>query len=45
MIGHGSSSAKAICSLITTMERNIESRVCDKIREALSELEPAKEEK
>ncbi|MBQ4127019.1 MAG: phosphate acyltransferase PlsX [Alistipes sp.] len=45
MIGHGGSSAKAICSLITTMERNIESRVCDKIREALSELEPAKEEK
>ena len=44
MIGHGGSSAKAICSLITTMERNIESRVCDKIREALSELEPAKEE-
>ena len=45
MIGHGGSSAKAICSLITTMERNIESRVCDKIRKALSELEPAKEEK
>ena len=44
MIGHGGSSAKAICSLITTMERNIESRVCDKIREALNEIEPAKEE-
>ena len=44
LIGHGGSSAKAICSLITTMERNIESRVCDKIREALNEIEPAKEE-
>ena len=41
MIGHGGSSAKAICSLICTMERNIESRVCDKIREALSEMETA----
>lgn len=43
MIGHGGSSAKAICSLITTMERNIESRVCDKIREALHNM--AEEEK
>ena len=43
MIGHGGSSAKAICSLITTMERNIESRVCDKIREALADMEPATE--
>ena len=45
MIGHGGSSAKAICSLITTMERNIESRVCDKIREALAEMAPAEESK
>ena len=44
MIGHGGSSAKAICSLIQTMERNIESRVCDKLREALKDYEPAKEE-
>ncbi|MBR4853204.1 MAG: phosphate acyltransferase PlsX [Alistipes sp.] len=43
MIGHGGSSAKAICSLITTMERNIESRVCDKIREALADMEPVTE--
>ena len=44
MIGHGGSSAKAICSMICTMERNIESRVCDKIREALKDYEPATEE-
>ena len=44
MIGHGGSSAKAICSLICTMERNIQSRVCDKIREALKDYEPATEE-
>ena len=44
MIGHGGSSAKAICSLILTMERNIKSRVCDKIREALKDVEPATEE-
>ncbi len=44
MIGHGGSSAKAICSLICTMERNIESRVCDKLREALKDYEPITEE-
>jgi glycerol-3-phosphate acyltransferase PlsX len=44
MIGHGGSSAKAICSLILTMERNIESRVCDKIREAFKDIEPTTEE-
>jgi glycerol-3-phosphate acyltransferase PlsX len=44
MIGHGGSSAKAICSLICTMERNIESRVCDKIREALKDVAPVEEE-
>jgi glycerol-3-phosphate acyltransferase PlsX len=43
MIGHGGSSARAICSLIKTMERNIESRVCDKLREALKEYAPAEE--
>ena len=41
MIGHGGSSAKAICSMILTMERNIESRVCDKMRAALKELSSA----
>ncbi len=44
MIGHGGSSAKAICSLICTMERNIASRVCDKLREALKDYTPATEE-
>ena len=44
MIGHGGSSAKAICSLICTMERNIESRVCDKIRDAFKNIVPATEE-
>ena len=43
MIGHGGSSAKAICSLIKTMERNIESRVCDKLREALKVYAPVEE--
>jgi glycerol-3-phosphate acyltransferase PlsX len=41
MIGHGGSSAKAICSMILTMERNIASRVCDKMREAMKKLQPA----
>ena len=45
MIGHGGSSAKAICSLICTMERNIQSRVCDKIREALKDIKSDNEEK
>jgi glycerol-3-phosphate acyltransferase PlsX len=44
MIGHGGSSAKAICSLICTMERNIASRVCDKLREALKDYAPSTEE-
>ena len=43
MIGHGGSSAKAICSMICTMERNIESRVCDKLREALKDYTPQAE--
>ena len=30
--------------MILTMERNIESKVCDKMREALKDLEPATEE-
>ena len=41
MIGHGGSTAKAICSMILTMERNIESKVCDKMREALKNIKPA----
>ena len=44
MIGHGGSSAKAICSMILTMERNIESRVCDKMRAALKELASANQQ-
>jgi glycerol-3-phosphate acyltransferase PlsX len=44
MIGHGGSSAKAICSMILTMERNIASRVCDKMREAMKKLQPATKE-
>ena len=44
MIGHGGSSAKAICSMICTMERNIESRVCDKIRDAFKNIVPTTEE-
>jgi glycerol-3-phosphate acyltransferase PlsX len=44
MIGHGGSSAKAICSLICTMERNIESRVCDKLREGLKDYAAPKSE-
>jgi glycerol-3-phosphate acyltransferase PlsX len=44
MIGHGGSSAKAICSLICTMERNIQSRVCDKLRDAFKDFEPVTEE-
>ena len=39
MIGHGGSSAKAICSMILTMERNIASGVCDKIRDAFKDVE------
>ena len=44
MIGHGGSSAKAICSMILTMERNIESRVCEKIRNALKDVKPTEAE-
>jgi glycerol-3-phosphate acyltransferase PlsX len=43
MIGHGGSTPKAICSMILTMERNIESRVCDKLREAMKSYAPATE--
>ena len=43
MIGHGGSSAKAISSMILTMERNIASGVCDKIRDAFKDVEAAKE--
>lgn len=43
MIGHGGSSAKAISSMIAAMERNIESDVCDKIREAFKDVEVAEE--
>ena len=43
MIGHGGSSAKAISSMILTMERNIASGVCDKIREAFKDVEPTAE--
>ena len=44
MIGHGGSSAKAICSMIKTMERNIESKVTEKIQEAFKDIEPKTEE-
>ena len=44
MIGHGGSSAKAICSMIKTMERNIESKVTEKIQEAFKDIEPKEEE-
>ena len=43
MIGHGGSTPKAICSMILTMERNIESRVCDKLREAMKSYAPTTE--
>ena len=44
MIGHGGSSAKAICSMIKTMERNIESKVTEKIQEAFKDIETKEEE-
>lgn len=37
MIGHGSSSARAICSMILSMERDIKSDFPTKLREALKE--------
>ena len=37
MIGHGSSSARAICSMILAMERDIKSNFPTKLREALKE--------
>ena len=37
MIGHGSSSARAICSMILSMERDIKSDFPSKLREALKE--------
>ena len=37
MIGHGSSSARAICSMICSMERDIKSNFPAKLREALKE--------
>ena len=39
MIGHGSSSARAICSMILSMERDIKSNFPAKLREALKETE------
>ena len=37
MIGHGSSSSRAICSMILSMERDIKSNFPAKLREALKE--------
>ena len=39
MIGHGSSSARAICSMILSMERDIKSNLPAKLREALKETQ------
>ena len=41
MIGHGSSSTRAICSMILSMERDIKSNFPAKLREALKESKPA----
>lgn len=41
MIGHGSSSTRAICSMILSMERDIKSNFPAKLREALQESKPA----
>ena len=43
MIGHGSSSARAICSMILSMERDIKSDFPTKLREALKEHNTVKE--
>ena len=44
MIGHGSSSARAICSMILSMQRDIKSNFPAKLREALKEHNNVKEE-
>ncbi|MBO5894625.1 MAG: phosphate acyltransferase PlsX [Alistipes sp.] len=41
MIGHGSSSARAICSMVLSMERDIKSNFPAKLREALKDAKPA----
>ena len=43
MIGHGSSSARAICSMVLAMERDIKSNFPAKLREALKETKAASE--
>lgn len=43
MIGHGSSSARAICSMVLAMERDIKSNFPAKLREALKETKTATE--
>ena len=40
MIGHGSSSARAICSMVLSMERDIKSNFPAKLREALKDAKP-----
>ena len=40
MIGHGSSSARAICSMVLSMERDIRSNFPAKLREALKDAKP-----
>ncbi|MBO5881887.1 MAG: hypothetical protein J6Q21_01445, partial [Alistipes sp.] len=44
MIGHGSSSARAICSMVLSMERDIKSNFPAKLREALKEHNNANKE-
>ena len=44
MIGHGSSSARAICSMILSMERDIKSNFPAKLREALKQSAAAEAE-
>lgn len=44
MIGHGSSSAHAICSMVLAMERDIKSNFPAKLREALKESNTAEAE-
>lgn len=43
MIGHGSSSPRAICSMILSMERDIKSNFPAKLREALKDMAPTEE--
>ncbi|MBQ8492685.1 MAG: phosphate acyltransferase PlsX [Alistipes sp.] len=45
MIGHGSSSARAICSMICSIERDIKSNFPAKLREALKETKSEAEDK